>query len=317
MVTVAGEGAVAGAVYRPELDTAPTVALPPAAPLTDQVTLVLEEPVTVAENCCVFPACTEADVGATETEMVAPPAVMVTGTTATLLESTLLTAKIFTLAGEGTAAGAVYRPELEMVPNVELPPVIAFTSQVTAVFDVPVTVEVNCCVCPVCTEADEGEIEIAIPAEPVMVTAADAILLESAALTAAMVTVAGDGAVDGAVYTPEPEIVPTVEFPPVTPFTDQATAVLDVPVTEAVNCCVCPVCTEADAGETDTETVALPPVMATGTTATLLESTLQRKHSRWQATAPNDRGIQTGTRNRSHGRAAARNGIHQPGHGSV
>ena len=37
---------------------------------------------------------------------------------------------------------------------------------------------------------------------------------------------------------PLAEIVPTVEFPPVTLFTSQVTAVFDVPVTVAVNCCV-------------------------------------------------------------------------------
>jgi hypothetical protein len=36
------------------------------------------------------------------------------------------------------------------------------------------------------------------------------------------------------------EIVPTVEFPPKTPFTLQLTAVFDVPVTVAVSCCVLP-----------------------------------------------------------------------------
>jgi hypothetical protein len=35
-------------------------------------------------------------------------------------------------------------------------------------------------------------------------------------------------------------IVPTVEFPLETPFTLQVTAVFDVPVTAAVNCCVLP-----------------------------------------------------------------------------
>ena len=36
------------------------------------------------------------------------------------------------------------------------------------------------------------------------------------------------------------DIVPTVEFPPDTPFTVQVTAVFDVPVTVALNCCVLP-----------------------------------------------------------------------------
>ena len=35
-------------------------------------------------------------------------------------------------------------------------------------------------------------------------------------------------------------MVPTVELPPATPFTDQVTAVLVVPVTVAVNCTLVP-----------------------------------------------------------------------------
>jgi hypothetical protein len=52
------------------------------------------------------------------------------------------------------------------------------------------------------------------------------------------VSVAGLGSEEGAVYSPAVEIVPTVAFPPVVPFTCQVTAVLEVPVTVAVNCCV-------------------------------------------------------------------------------
>jgi hypothetical protein len=47
------EPAVAGAVYSPLLETAPTVLLPPAIPSTDHVTLVFVLPLTVAVNCLV------------------------------------------------------------------------------------------------------------------------------------------------------------------------------------------------------------------------------------------------------------------------
>lgn len=47
-------------------------------------------------------------------------------------------------------------PAVEIVPTLELPPAIPLTVQVTAVFDVPVTLAVNCCVCPRNTEAVEG-----------------------------------------------------------------------------------------------------------------------------------------------------------------
>lgn len=52
--------AVAPAVKRPEVEIVP--------PVADQVTPVLEVPVTVAENCCVVPVCTLAEVGLTITE---------------------------------------------------------------------------------------------------------------------------------------------------------------------------------------------------------------------------------------------------------
>jgi hypothetical protein len=52
---------------------------------------------------------------------------------------------------------------------------------------------------------------------------------------------------------PLAEIVPTVEFPPNTPETSQFTAVLVVPETDALNCCVCPTGTLTLSGERDIE----------------------------------------------------------------
>jgi hypothetical protein len=51
-------------------------------------------------------------------------------------------------------------------------------------------------------------------------------------------------------------MVPTVELPPATPFTLQLTAVFEVPVTVAVNCCCPPMVTWAVVGESVTVTVA-------------------------------------------------------------
>ncbi len=48
--------------------------------------------------------------------------------------SAVLTAVTLTLAGEGTATGARYKPAALMVPRVELPPVTPFTFQITDVF---------------------------------------------------------------------------------------------------------------------------------------------------------------------------------------
>src|SRR5262245_42220999 len=52
--------------------------------------------------------------------------------------------------------GGVYKPEVEMVPIVELPPTTPSTSHVTPVFVVPETVAVNCCFCLSVTGARRG-----------------------------------------------------------------------------------------------------------------------------------------------------------------
>src|SRR5271157_73458 len=67
------------------------------------------------------------------------------------------TAVTVTVPELGTAAGAVYRPEVDMVPTVELPPAAPFTSQVTAVLEFPDTIAANCCVLLVDTVAPVGE----------------------------------------------------------------------------------------------------------------------------------------------------------------
>jgi hypothetical protein len=55
-------------------------------------------------------------------------------------------------------------------------------------------------------------------------------------------------------------MVPTVEFPPETPFTRHITPVLVVPVTVAVNCCDAEAGTVTLDGETDTLIVELAAV---------------------------------------------------------
>ena len=51
-VTVGGEGIALGAVYQPLGEIVPAVALPPAIPPANHVTLLFEVPVTIAWNCC-------------------------------------------------------------------------------------------------------------------------------------------------------------------------------------------------------------------------------------------------------------------------
>ena len=78
-----------------------------------------------------------------------------------------------------------------------------------------------------------------------MVMPADAAFVESA--TDVAVTLKALPAVEPAVNKPLLETVPPVAV--------QVTAVLELPVTVAVNCCVCPGCRVALVGDTWTETV--------------------------------------------------------------
>lgn len=113
-------------------------------PLTFQVTALFVAPDTVAVNCLSAQARIVTFCGATVT--VTGPgggAVIVTTADADFDVSATLRAVTLTVAGEGTLAGAVYRPLLLTVPTVELPPATPFTSHVTAVFDVPVTDALN------------------------------------------------------------------------------------------------------------------------------------------------------------------------------
>jgi hypothetical protein len=101
------------------------------------------------------------------------------------------------------------------------------------------------------------------PTAPVIVSAAFALFVASARLVAVTVTLAGEGAAAGAMYTavavpPAPlpavkvlaAIVPAAGLPPVTPFTLHATpdAAPAVAVIVAVNTCAPFICTLAVAG---------------------------------------------------------------------
>ena len=63
----------------------------------------------------------------------------------------------------------------------------------------------------------------------VTVTLADADLVGSAWETAVIVTLAGVGGTEGAVYSPVASIMPKVAFPPGTLFTSQLTVVFALP----------------------------------------------------------------------------------------
>lgn len=142
-VTLAGEGTTLGAVYVapsfPFAKIEPTVAFPPAMPLTLQVTVVfgLPLPITVAEKTCAPPVDTVADAGATLTAM---SSFNVTLADELACASVTLVAVTVMSSFAGKIDGAAYKPPLEMVPNVALPPTNPFTVHVTAVFEVPVTI---------------------------------------------------------------------------------------------------------------------------------------------------------------------------------
>jgi hypothetical protein len=130
-----------------------------------------------------------------------------------------------------------------MVPTDEFPPRTPETIQLTEVLVVPATAAANCCDPSTCKVALLGEIEI----ETETVAAG---MIETAALAEAddwyalcAVTVIGpDGTPAGALYMPAEEIVPTTEFPPKLPLTNQLMEVLLVPETVAPNCCDWPAC---------------------------------------------------------------------------
>ena len=90
-----------------------------------------------------------------------------------------------------------------------------------------------------------------------IVTVDDAALLVSACEVAVTVTVPPVGTVDGAVYIPAALIVPMLGAVAEVLETLHVTAVFVVPVTFAVNCCVCPVCTDAVGGVTVTTIVCV------------------------------------------------------------
>ena len=95
-------------MYSPLVEIVPSMELPPATPLTVQMTLVLDEPLTVAANCWVCETCTVALPGDTVTETVGGPAeTTVTRALADFDGSVVLTAETVTEDGDGRMAGAV------------------------------------------------------------------------------------------------------------------------------------------------------------------------------------------------------------------
>jgi hypothetical protein len=187
--------------------------------------------------------------------------------------SATLVAVTVIVGGEGGVSGAVYiaasAPVLLIVPIVAFPPPMPLTPQTTERFGLPepVTMAEKLCVEPTGSVAELGETFTitSLWSKTVDEPIADG----SAWLVARTVTLAGEGRICGAAYWPVAEIVPTAAFPPAIPFTLQVTDVLDVPVTVAVNICVCPRNKDAFPGRTLTVIVTgggggggeVPPVL--------------------------------------------------------
>jgi hypothetical protein len=153
-----------------------------------------------AVNCCVAPAATVAEVG--DIVSVVVP-VIVTVAESDFVLSACDVAVTVALADVGMVAGAVYSPLLLTLPGPE-------TVQVTAVFELPWTVAVNCCVAPRATVAVLGE-TATVTTGTVMVIVAISDFVVSSFEVAVMVTVAGFGTVRGAVYV---AVQPTLLSPP-------------------------------------------------------------------------------------------------------
>src|SRR5579864_8710335 len=121
-----------------------------------------------------------------------------------------------------------------------------FTCQVTALFEEPLTLALNCCVPKSATVATLGDtVTVTDPDAAVTVTVAVADFALLASEVAVTVTCAGFGTNAGAVYSPLAEIVPSAA-----PATLHVTAVFVVPETVAVNCWLLPTATLAVAGPT-------------------------------------------------------------------
>jgi hypothetical protein len=125
-----------------------------------------------------------------------------------------------------------------MVPTVAFPPAIPATAQLTAVFEFPATVAVNCWVFPTSKSTAAGDTDMVTP--EVMTTPTLEVSLVFALETAVTVTWEGLGTFVGGVYKPLLLMVPTVEFPPSMPLTCQVRDMFEFPETSAVNCNVVP-----------------------------------------------------------------------------
>ncbi len=229
----------------------PQVAPLQPAPERLQETAVFVVPVTVAVNCRCAPVTTFAVVGETET---ATGGATVTVAEADLVTSACEVAVTVTVAGLGTALGAVYKPPVVTVPQAAPLQPVPETLHVTAVSVLPLTVAENCCWVPVTSCTLVGE--TLMVTEVLIDTVAVPNCVASATEIAFTVTTLGIGGVAGAVYKPAAVICPQVMPAQPGPERFQLTTEFVVPVTCAVNCCCAPGFKSTDPGDTVTEIAA-------------------------------------------------------------
>jgi hypothetical protein len=151
-----------------------------------QITTPLPGP--LAENCTWAPGLI---CGETGEIVILEPVTMVTLAEADLLGSATAAAVTVTTGVAGIVEGAVYRPELEIVPHADPLQPLPVTLHFTALFVVPLTLAENCCCTPVETWAVRGDTEIDTEAAAWITTDAELDFVGLA--TEVAVTVASDG----------------------------------------------------------------------------------------------------------------------------
>jgi hypothetical protein len=201
-VTLAGLGAVAGAVYVTALVVAPpsvpqAVPLQPAPPSAQETPRFSKSSETIAVKFCVVPTSTVGLAGEMET-VIADSTVTVA--VPLRVGSATEVAVTVTVAGAGALAGAVYNPLVEIVPQEAPLHPVPDTVHITPLFCASLlTVAANCIVFVTFTEAVVGDTLTATAAEVNLIVVV-ALLVASAIEVAVRVTAAGDGTTAGALY---------------------------------------------------------------------------------------------------------------------
>ncbi len=263
-VTAAGEGTLAGAVYNPLVEIVPQAAPLHPAPLSVHVTPLFNASLlTVAANCFVFVTFTEPVVGDTLTVTTATAAVIVIVVVALFVASAIEVAFSVTVAGDGTAAGALYVTALvvsplnapHVAPLHPVPEIDQLTPLLCASF---VSVAVKFCEpIPACTLGFSGAIATPMTGAAATVITAAPVLVPSATEVAVNVTVAGEGTAAGAVYVTALVVAP-VNVPHVAPLHPAPLSAHVTPllcasfVSVAVKLFVCNTINKSVAGETVT-----------------------------------------------------------------